>query len=363
MLPADRLPVSEGDYVLDLCAAPGGKSTAILSKLNKTGFLLANDYSFSRAQSLLKNLELFGGANFFVSAEAPEKLASIYNNFFDKVIVDAPCSGEGMFRKDPSLIKDWIKRGPKYYSEIQREILESAVRMLKSGGMLMYSTCTFSTIEDELNVKYLLDNHPELSLIDIDKSNGIAPGYMGYKEAARVFPHRVRGEGHFLCLFKKEIADNVNTKCDELIKSESISKYTELNDFINKTNIPSEKVYIIKNNVYFLPDNIQKIYDKSIRFLRTGLLIGEFDKNMHFKPSTPLALSLKCGDFTNCLNLNRDDIRLEKYLKGETIFIKDDEDYLEKGFVLICLESFGVGFAKLSNNTLKNLLSRGYINN
>lgn len=369
MLPADRLPISEGDVVLDLCAAPGGKSTAILSKLLGTGFLLANDLSFSRAQSLLKNLELFGGSNYFVSAEAPKKLASIYPEFFDKILVDAPCSGEGMFRKDPSLIKDWTNKGPDYYSPLQREILDNAVKMLKCGGMLMYSTCTFSTSEDELNIKYILEKYPELSLINIEKTDGMVPGFMGYKEAARVFPHKVRGEGHFLCLLAKSCKSKnssaLSVKRDEMITSEfNVNKCNELIEFVKKINLSPDNIYIIKNNAYYLPNLYSRIYDKSIRFLRTGLLLGELDNNMHFKPSTTLALSLRIHDFSNVLNLNRDDIRLEKYLRGETIFINEDDECLEKGFVLICVESFGLGFAKYTNNnTLKNLLTRGYINN
>lgn len=366
MLPADRLPIDEGDLVLDLCAAPGGKSTAILSKLNGTGLLLANDYSYSRAQALLKNLELFGGNNFFVCAEDPDKLATIYKDTFDKIIVDAPCSGEGMFRKDPSLINDWIERGPQYYAPLQHKILESAVIMLKPGGMLMYSTCTFSPIEDENNIDELLAQHSELSLVNITKNNGIMPGFGKYSNAARVFPHKVKGEGHFLCLIKKEQGDFSSYNGNERVEdSASISKIDELREFINKVrqDIMLERLFLIKNSVYYFPDGYEKIYNSSVRFLRTGLLIGEIDKNKRFKPATSFALSMRADDFEKSLNLNSKDIRVDKYLKGETIFVSEDDFKCENGIILVCVEGFGIGFGKLNGNTVKNLLGKGYIRN
>lgn len=365
MLPADRLPIEENDIVLDLCAAPGGKSTAILSKLNGTGLLLANDYSYSRAQALLKNLELFGGDNYMVCAEDPLKLSGIYQNVFDKIIVDAPCSGEGMFRKDPGLIKDWVSKGPSYYTPLQRSILDNAVKMLKGGGLLMYSTCTFSVSEDEDNVKYLLDKYPELSLVEIEKNYGIMPGFNDVFEAARVFPHKVKGEGHFLCMFKKANNDDFAVRHEKIKSTAELSKCNELLDFLKnlKIKIAVDRICILKDQVYYLPKEYEKIYEKSVRFLRTGLLLGELDKNNRFKPSTTLALSLKSNDFAYVLSLNRDDIRIQKYLRGETIFAENGETDIQKGFILICIEGFGIGFAKLADGKLKNLLGKGFINN
>lgn len=143
MIPASRLPIEPGDRVLDLCAAPGGKATELGARLMGTGVLLANDISNSRAKGLLKNLELFGIGNMFVTSETPEKLCRFYEGCFDKILIDAPCSGEGMFRRDPSMVKSWEEHGPAYYAQLQREILESAVRLLAPGGKLLYSTCTF----------------------------------------------------------------------------------------------------------------------------------------------------------------------------------------------------------------------------
>ncbi|MBR5584127.1 MAG: RsmB/NOP family class I SAM-dependent RNA methyltransferase, partial [Lachnospiraceae bacterium] len=147
MTPANLLPIEPGDRVLDLCAAPGGKATELGAKLNHTGLLVANDISNSRAKALLKNIELFGIPNVLVTSEPSEKLAEKFPAFFDKILIDAPCSGEGMFRKNPGMMKDWETYGPKHYSDLQRSIVPNALRMLKPGGMLLYSTCTFSPEE------------------------------------------------------------------------------------------------------------------------------------------------------------------------------------------------------------------------
>lgn len=205
MTPAAMLPVEPGDKVLDVCAAPGGKSTELAAKLKGEGLLVSNDISYSRARALLKNLELTGAANIAVVSEDPEKLAEVWPEFFDKILVDAPCSGEGMFRRDDDMVKDWTSRGPEYYSPIQRRILEQAVAMLKPGGMLLYSTCTFSRLEDEDNVNFLLESHPEMELVPFNLASvpGSADG-IGLNGCMRLFPHRMKGEGHFLALLRKK---------------------------------------------------------------------------------------------------------------------------------------------------------------
>lgn len=159
-------PVNPGDRVLDLCAAPGGKSTHLAAKLGGKGLLVANDASASRAKALLKNLTVWGCTNSVITGETPEKLLEAFGCFFDKILVDAPCSGEGMFRKDAGLVKSWEERGPKEYAAIQKQILDCAVKMLRPFGMLLYSTCTFSEEEDEQVIAWILEQHKDLELID-----------------------------------------------------------------------------------------------------------------------------------------------------------------------------------------------------
>ena len=195
MTPAAMLPVVPGDRVLDLCAAPGGKSTELASKLKGRGMLVSNDISYSRARALLKNLELAGAANICVTSEGPEKLAGVWPEFFDKILVDAPCSGEGMFRRDEDMVKDWNEKGPEYYMPIQRQILSQAAAMLRPGGYMLYSTCTFSVEEDEGNVAYVLEEFPQMQLccLDLDKVPGACGGF-GLPGCMRLFPHRLKGE-------------------------------------------------------------------------------------------------------------------------------------------------------------------------
>ena len=205
MTPAELLPVSEGEYVLDLCAAPGGKACQLLQKLNGRGLLYANDLSASRAQALKKNLEMAGAVNAYVTAEEPAALASHFPGYFDKILVDAPCSGEGMFRREPSMASFWMKKGPEYYQPIQHEILREAWRMLRPGGMMIFSTCTFSVLENEGNVERLLSEFPDLRLVEIPAQPGFARGVTVHtEECVRLYPHRLRAEGQFAALFQKE---------------------------------------------------------------------------------------------------------------------------------------------------------------
>ncbi len=187
MTPVTWLEPGPDDIVLDLCAAPGGKSTQIATKLTGKGYLVTNDPSASRCKALLKNIELAGIGNSVITCASPKELESVYTSFFDKILVDAPCSGEGMFRKDRAVLNAYKEHGPSYFAPIQKSVLTSAVSMLKSGGTLVYSTCTFSVMEDEDNVEWLIENYPEMKLEKITK----------------LFPHLITGEGHFVAKFKK----------------------------------------------------------------------------------------------------------------------------------------------------------------
>lgn len=211
MIPAKLLPVEKGDRVLDLCAAPGGKATELASKLDGSGILVANDISVSRAMALAKNLQVAGTTNAVVTAETPEKLADTLPEFFDKVLIDAPCSGEGMFRRDPSMVKSWLAHGPEYYVPIQTQILEQAYRLLAAGGDMVYSTCTFSPLEDEGMIQSFLDRHPDMMICDVERCPGYSEGMPEWidggdeslRKCVRIFPHRAGGEGHFAVLLHK----------------------------------------------------------------------------------------------------------------------------------------------------------------
>ena len=176
MTPANRLPVEEGEKVLDLCAAPGGKATELGAKLGRNGLLVANDISNSRARGLLKNLELFGIGNVLVTSEEPGKLIDYFPLYFDKILIDAPCSGEGMFRNERKMVKAWEEHGPSFFSKLQRSIITQAAAMLRPGGMLLYSTCTFDSLENEKTIEYLLECCPEFEICDMKSYAGFSKG-------------------------------------------------------------------------------------------------------------------------------------------------------------------------------------------
>ncbi|MDO4632308.1 MAG: RsmF rRNA methyltransferase first C-terminal domain-containing protein [Eubacteriales bacterium] len=362
MLPAARLKVCEGDRVLDLCAAPGGKATELGSHIGKDGILIANDISHSRAMGLLKNLELFGVGRAFVCSETPQKLADKFPLFFDKVLIDAPCSGEGMFRKDASMVKTYQTRRPGDYAPLQSEILEYAVQMLRPGGQLLYSTCTFSELENEAVIEQMLQMHPEMHLLPMEKAEGFADGRRGLTEAARLFPHRIRGEGHFAVLLQKD--ENVTAEALKKVKptgSEKLSKeakalWEEFDQKYLKHRWENVTFVQKEERIYAVPSEIG--IPKGLRFLRTGLYLGDVQKK-RFEPSQALAMYLNQEEAKNTVSFSPDDARTWRYLKGETIELTDEETP-DKGWCLVCVDGFPLGWAKNINGTLRNKYYPGW---
>ena len=366
MTPAAMLPVVPGDRVLDLCAAPGGKSTELASKLKGRGMLVSNDISYSRARALLKNLELAGAANICVTSEAPEKLAGVWPEFFDKILVDAPCSGEGMFRRDEDMVKDWNEKGPEYYVPIQRQILSQAAAMLRPGGYMLYSTCTFSVEEDEGNVAYVLEEFPQMQLccLDLDKVPGACGGF-GLSGCMRLFPYRLKGEGHFLALMRKKGGDDGGKEILPPMDSgtarkrvRAVEKEKELDAFLRQSGAEWDygRIVIHQDNVYYLPEGLA--WNLPLRFLRTGLFLGELKKG-RFEPSQALAMSMKAGQFPNTVSFPAGDSRVLRYLKGETISLEGDEGPV-KGWCLAAMEGFPLGWAKGTGMSLKNKYYPGW---
>lgn len=364
MTPAMLLPVEPGDRVLDLCGAPGGKSTELGVKLAGKGVLISNDISNSRAKALLKNLELWGISNICVTSETPDKLADVFGPWFDKILIDAPCSGEGMFRKDDDMVKSYEERGPEYYSEIQKEITDQAVRMLAPGGLLLYSTCTFSRCEDEEIICHILENHQEMELIRLPLFEG-ASGGIGLDGCIRLFPHKIKDEGHFISLLRKNGGGTERTAAGsrERSRTEPQGKKapalpTELTDFLALMNREFEdsRIMIKNDSVYYLPENF--VPAKELRYLRTGLLLGEL-KNKRFEPGQALAMTLHAEEFRQSISWKKEDDRVIRYLKGETISLTPEEGPV-KGWCLICVDGYPLGFAKGTGMALKNKYYPGW---
>lgn len=406
MTPASRLKVQPGERVLDLCAAPGGKATELGAALKGKGLLVANDINTARARALLRNLELFGISNSFVTNEPPHVLAERFPEFFHKIMVDAPCSGEGMFRKNPAVVDSWQEKGPEYFSKLQREIIVQAADMLLPGGTMFYSTCTFSPLENEKTITHLLKERPEMEIIPMEDYEGFAEGLTSYrgetfdescKLCRRIWPHKMSGEGHFMALLHKkggtaQILLNENEEADiettgKKLKKSSKSKKSgkkthaasvesawwerckgltkeqkeAAEEFFSHVNIAYDagRIDVRGDNLYYIPE---PQYDgRGLHFLRNGLFMGEFKKK-RFEPSQPFALALRTQDFDQVLDFPGNDERLVRYLRGETLDVSDliAGEKKRKGWQLVMVAGHPLGFGKLVNSNLKNKYPTGW---
>ena len=363
--------ISEGEKILDMCAAPGGKSTYILSKLKDTGILVSNEISNTRIRALGENLERFGATNCIITNSNSKELLTFFKGFFDKVFIDAPCSGQGMFRKYEHAIDDWSEEKVKECVNIQKEIIRDGYKMLKNGGMLIYSTCTFTKRENEEIVEDFLDEHEEAELVEMD----------------RIWPHKDRGEGHFCARILKhiELEDETNItnrkkakkkkgkETSKIKKDASSLKY--YNEFISENIKDGTRISkLIKENnlelrgdfLYLVPKDLIDV--EGLKVLRKGLLMGEIKKN-RFEPAHSLAMAIGMNDVKNAIRLELDDEDIYNYIYGESISSKgkkyyrygelNESDNESKGWVLVTINGVSIGWAKESNGLLKNKYPKG----
>ena len=352
MAPGAYIPIEEGDRVLDLCAAPGGKSTQVAAKLNHTGLLVSNDISTTRAKALVKNLENFGVRRMLVTSEDPTRLAKVWPNYFDKILIDAPCSGEGMFRKDEMAIKSWETHGIGYCMALQESILEAADTMLAAGGMILYSTCTFSPEENEGMLNAFMDKHPGYRVVPLAGVGGIEGGHPEWCDAdpslsgaLRLWPHKLKGEGHFVCLLQKQGANEGKTKPIEGLKR--IKDFKEAAAFISQhTKIDlDETVLLHQDTLYLVPQEAPTT--KGLRVMRSGMVLGVL-KNKRFEPSHALAISYPKAMHQAPIELASEEEAL-RYLKGETLHKE-----ASKGYHVVCYQGYPLGWVKCNNDMLKN---------
>lgn len=332
MLVASLAAVKPGERVLDLCAAPGGKSTGFAAALAGKGLLVSNEIHPARAKILSQNIERMGIVNAIVTNEPPERLAERFPGGFDCVVVDAPCSGEGMFRKDEGAIAAWSVENVAMCAARQREILRLAVEMVRPGGRLVYSTCTFAEEENEENAAWFA---AEFGLF-VDQMH-------------RLWPHRQRGEGHFAALFHKP-GDHACTELDGtgMGADETITDLWQ--SFAGETlQTPPEGLLLtFGDHLYSLPCPFPV---EGLRVLRPGLHLGEGKKN-RFEPSHALALALGAEKFQRCCPLTEE--QAVRFLKGETLVCEG-----EKGWTAATVGDFPLGWGKWSDGMLKNHYPKG----
>lgn len=360
MYVAQLLDAKPGERVLDLCAAPGGKSTQIAVSMENEGILISNELYPKRAKALAENIERFGLKNTIVTNESPDRLSKHFSYYFDKILVDAPCSGEGMFRKDPEAIEHWNEEHVLECRYMQLDILENAYEMLKEDGILVYSTCTFSPEENEQVIESFLERHPDMELVPIEKSFGIENGnpdwtktnMLDIEKAARLWPHKLKGEGHFAAKLQKNGATPEHS-----VREYNLSKKQNVKDYFQFAQayfhqIAYPNLQLFGNVLHSLPNQCPDL--KGLKVLRAGLHLGTMKKN-RFEPDHALALALQPDHFKQVVDLKSKDENWLRYLKGETL--KGTGKY--KGWVLITVDGFPLGWGKESNGMIKNSYPKG----
>ena len=330
-----------GERVCDLCAAPGGKSTQIAGRLLGKGFLLSNEINPKRAKILSRNMERMGVSNSLVTNEHPARLAEKYAGFFDRVLIDAPCSGEGMFRKEEAAVTDWSPETVLMCANRQKEILHSGAALVKPGGRLVYSTCTFAPEENEDCISQFLQAHPEFTPEPVD-APWFTPAGAG---AFRLWPHKLLGEGHFVAVLRKQAGEeaSLSTVKEERLPREWAAFAKDL-----EINLPEGIPLFFGQSLYLAPPDMPDL--RGIRVLRPGLELGEVKKD-RFEPAHALALWLKTAARTE--NLPSDGNAIGAYLRGETLPSQT------RGWPLVQTDAFSIGWGKGDGKVLKNHYPKG----
>ena len=349
MFPVYASQIKKGDKVLDLCSAPGGKTIQAAAYVGEEGLIVSNDISGSRLKAVVKNTEMYGIKNSIIINEDVKRIVKYVDEYFDVVLVDAPCSGEGMFRRDPKVLANYDEFNPNYCSNIQRDILSHVGKLVRAGGKIVYSTCTFNKLENEESIEYFLANNKEFKLSMARRKDEISPGLGKYKNACRLWPHRLKGEGHFTCVLVKD---------GEEKHQESNLKYNkppiEYADFEKKNlNLVLEGYFYQKGNSLYITKNKFNGLDK-LKVIKNGVYLGDVKKG-RFIPSHNLAMILMRADFKIVHELKVDDIDTIKYLKGETLYSPG-----ENGFLAVLVEGYILGFGKRVDNQIKNLYPKGW---
>ncbi len=408
MAPVELLDVKPGDKVLDLCGAPGGKSTQIAGKLGQQGVLVANDNHPDRVKAMVKNLELFGVKNAVVVNDLPERLAQPFAQYFDKILVDAPCSGEGMFRKEPEMTKSWNEIEVSRYASMQRAILISAAKMLRPGGRMVYSTCTFSPEENEATIAEFLKEHSQFRVVKVPYSHGFAAGRPEWlnetpvegvsqtrnqaveatRDTVRLWPHLVRGEGHYVAVLERDNEPDVipasneseqvvhrpNNKAKTARVSKSSSRSSNTGDAPSAVVLErfwSEHFVIDRagqlelrgDYVYQVPPDIPDL--SGIKVVRPGWFLGSIRKE-RFEPSQALAMGVQADQTVRRVDLNGESADVIRYLKGETLHLPDSALVRSaaavpvKGYTLMCIDGYPLGWAKWQDGMLKNEYPPGW---
>lgn len=361
-LPALAAEVKEDYKVLDLCAAPGGKSSQILRKL-QSGFLIANEINYSRAKILASNIERLGYPNAVVTNNKPEDFLGDFEDYFDLVVVDAPCSGEGMFRKDEEAIRNWSLENVEHCASRQQDILKVASKLVKPNGYIIYSTCTFAPEENEEVIKGFLKDHPNFSLAKVsdDVLDNTSPALFNLEHVRRVWPHKNIGEGHFIALLERtEEVNNYYSKIASASKlADSVKKeiIQELKQVLDNTDEMKDKIYQINGNYHYLPFGFPSL--KNLKVLLAGVKLGTFNTQRRFILDHQVSHAFSIDRYLRVLNFNLDDQEVSEYLAGYEL---QNQNKFVKEYVVVAVDNMALGFGKNVNGTIKNYYPKGLRN-
>lgn len=403
MIPAACLEARPGEKVLDLCAAPGGKSTQIAADMQQKGLLVCNEIHLSRAKILSENIERLGIENAVVVNAAPQDLAGHFPEFFDRILVDAPCSGEGMFRKQPEAVKEWSVEQVQMCARRQDEIMEAAYGMLRPGGRMVYSTCTFAPEEDEGTISRFRYAHPDMSPVEMPPYPGMMPGRRdwcerfglqdkeqtadgaesvqeGLERTQRIFPHRMQGEGHFVAILQKEGSQEADKRKQERReRTEKYSALPELRAFAEDVLTPEAEEKLAKgrfvlfgSQVYLLPEHAPDF--QGLKVLRAGLHLGSIQKG-RLEPSHAWAMALDRERVQRVCELKSDEDTAYRYVQGETFEVRQEyligfteesegrkrknRDMSYRNYYLITVDGYSLGWGKCTKTTMKNHYPKG----
>ena len=330
-----------GEKICDLCAAPGGKTTQIAGRLMGEGFLLCNEWSPKRAKILGRNIERMGVGNALVTNEHPARLAEKYAGFFDRVLIDAPCSGEGMFRKEEAAVTDWSQETVEMCARRQAEILDSGAQLVAPGGRLVYSTCTFAPEENEMTIAAFLERHPEFAPEDVE-----APWFEKCGEGQfKMLPHKLLGEGHFGAVLRKIGGEETDVPEE---KGEKLPKAWDAFARELGIKLPAGKAVQFGQSLYWVPEQMPSL--RGIKVIRPGLELGELKKD-RFEPAHALALWLRtCGNVWDVPAGGED---IARYMHGDVICTP------RKGWCLLTVDGYSIGWGKGDGKVLKNHYPKG----
>jgi NOL1/NOP2/sun family putative RNA methylase len=365
MSAAQLLDPRPGERVLDLAASPGGKTTHIASLMQGQGLLVANEIKTRRLNHLVVNVERWGAANVVVTNETPERIADHFGPSFDRVLVDAPCSGEGMFRKDIGARLDWSEQMVAGCAIRQNNILRVSAHLVRPGGYLLYSTCTFAPEEDEGLVARFLQEHPDFDVEALPLLPGFMHGRPEWSEvskdfqeltgAVRLFPHRLIGEGHFVCLMHRK-GDSKNeslySRRAERIPTPEWKLWQNFREQNLDLEFPSERLRLQGGRLYLVPEVVPDL--KGLRVTVPGVWLGTFKKD-RFEPAHPMALHLKPGQANNTLALSAGSRETAAYLRGESLPAQG-----APGWTLITVDGWPLGWGKRVQGLVKNHFPRGW---